>query len=100
MSVSAVSSSSTTTNYPILVNGILCYSAAEVTAAKSYQDLHAEKQAETSTVSQSEVSQRYPVTVNGQLCFSAADVTAARNYTSENKPQTSGTRGTVIDMYA
>lgn len=120
MAVSSVSSSSSSTSYPVLVNGIMCYSAAEVTAAKSFQNLHAEKAAEnsagsavssssptstssassTSAVSASSEAQKYPVTVNGQLCFSAADVAAARNFTSENKPRTSGTRGTIIDLYA
>lgn len=98
MAVSTVSSSSSSTIYPILVNGILCYSAAEVTAARNFENLHAEKQ--TSAAAQAEASQRYPITVNGQLCYSAAEVAAARNYTSVNKPQSSGTRGTLIDLYA
>ncbi|KIL98606.1 hypothetical protein CCC_02056 [Paramagnetospirillum magnetotacticum MS-1] len=100
MSVSVTSSLVTTqTSYPVLVNGILCFSAAEVAAARNFVDLKADQQA-VSASKQASPSSQYPRTVNGQLCFSDADAAAARNYTSVNRPQTSGGRGTVIDIYA
>lgn len=98
MSISAASSVATSqTSYPVLVNGILCFSAADVAAARNFVDPNADREAVSTTASQ---SPQYPRTVNGRLCFSDADAAAARNDTSVNRPQQSGTRGRVVDVYA
>ncbi|BAE50964.1 hypothetical protein [Paramagnetospirillum magneticum] len=102
MSISATSSVGTTqTSYPVLVNGILCFSAADVAAARNFVDPNADREAASTTISSvSAQSPQYPRTVNGRLCFSDADAAAARNYTSVNRPQQSGTLGRVVDIYA
>ena len=99
MSVSAVSSvTATQTSYPILVNGFLCFSAADVAAARDFTNPRADQN--TSALNQIGSSQQYPRTINGQQVFNDAQAAAARNFTSANRPQTSGTRGTIFDFYA
>ncbi|WP_141400477.1 hypothetical protein [Magnetospirillum sp. 15-1] len=104
MSVSAVSSvTATQTSYPILVNGFLCFSAADVAAARDFTNPRADQNTSaqnTSALNQIGSSQQYPRTINGQQVFNDAQAAAARNFTSANRPQTSGTRGTIFDFYA
>jgi hypothetical protein len=97
MSVSIVSSLATTqTRYPILVNGILCFSAAEVAAARDF----AEPTEDQIGASSATASGKYPRLINGQQVFNDSEAAAARNFTSANRPRNSGTRGTVFDFYA
>jgi len=85
--------SATQTNYPVLVNGYLCFSAAEVQDARSFVNPH-------KTAGTSSAEPNYPVMVNGYLCFDSTDVRNTRNFFSMNRPLASGSRGTQVNILA
>jgi hypothetical protein len=96
------------TTYPVLVNGYLCFSAAEVAAAGNSvvvvngvlcftpAEVQAARafQATSDTTSATTVTgtgTRYPITVNGRLCFSETEARAARNFAAMRSGDTIAT---------
>lgn len=81
MPISAVTASVTTqTIYPVMVNGYLCFSAAEVAEARGLVTPNTSKITATTAATGQTTRTAYPIMVNGYMCFSAAQVTAARNF--------------------
>ena len=89
MAISSVSSStSTQTQYPILVNGYLCYNAAQATEARNFINPHpAAKTKSASTLSLSSVS-------------SASSSYSAYTASGSKKTSTLQPRGSLFNLYA
>ncbi|SEH49427.1 hypothetical protein [Magnetospirillum fulvum] len=103
MSVSAVSALSAQTNYPILVNGFLCYSSTDVTTARSGSK--PEKSTDSTSTTQSTAqTESTSVTAQSRAAVSGAqtaDAVGSTNQTASNdETKDSARRGVEVDFYA
>jgi hypothetical protein len=102
MSVSAVSALSAQTNYPILVNGFLCYSSTDVTTARSGSK--PEKSGSASTTQSTAQTESTSVTAQTRAAVSGAqtaDAVGSTNQTASNdETKDSARRGVEVDFYA
>lgn len=104
MSVSAVSALSAQTNYPILVNGFLCYSSADVMAARN--GLRPDKSTDQTSTAQS-AARTDSASVTAQtraavLGTQTADAVGSTGQTTatDTKDKDPLRRGSLIDLYA
>jgi len=103
MSVSAVSALSAQTNYPILVNGFLCYSSADVMAARSGSK--PEKSTDSTSATQATAqTESTSVTAQARAAIAGTQTADAVGSTSQtaSKDETKDPtrRGAVVDLYA
>jgi len=106
MSVSALAATTSTTNYPILVNGFLCYSSADVTTARSGSKPQKSSDTVSATDSTSQTASTSAVSVTAQARAATSGTQTAdavgSTQQSDNADKTKDPtqRGAQVDLYA
>ncbi|WP_155801614.1 hypothetical protein [Magnetospirillum molischianum] len=102
MSISALAATTAQTNYPILVNGLLCYSSADVLAARSGGKLQKNTDDTTGTETTTKTASN-TVTAQARAVASAAQtadaVGSATQSTTTDKTKDPTRRGLQVDLF-
>lgn len=106
MSVSALAATTSTTNYPILVNGYLCYSSSDVLSAKSGSKPQRSSGAVSGTDATAQAASTSAASVTSQARAAASGtqtadaVGSATQSADSDKTKDSAQRGALVDLYA
>jgi len=95
LSVSAVAAGvAAQTSYPVVINGYVCFSAADVEAARKFTNPRSADEAEGT----SSVSSKNKAGPSGQSSRAVLGLNADEETRDVNRPFETGTRGTVINI--